>query len=108
MRAGASAEAARRFTELVDDPSVGEDATYWAGICFAKAGERVQARNALQAYLDRFPEGLQRGRAHLALGRLWRDTDKAKALLHFERAANDPDGGVANVAIDEMTALRGR
>jgi trimeric autotransporter adhesin len=98
LRANDFSAAAALFDLAVDDPGVGEDATYWAAIAHGRAGDTSLARAGLERFLARFPSSSRAGEAHLALARLLDATDPVAARAHREEAAKDPDPRVRSAA----------
>jgi len=96
LRGGEFAIAAAELERAVDDPGVGEDATYWAAIAWGRAGEAARARAGLERFLVRFPNATRAGEAHLALARLV--ADPVAARTHREAASRDPDPRVRAAA----------
>ncbi|MBP9088826.1 MAG: hypothetical protein KBG15_22070 [Kofleriaceae bacterium] len=108
MRSGQWRAAATAFAKVIDDPGVGEDATYWCATALAKIGDAELSREMYGRYLERFGSGTRVGEVHVALGRLLFATDRAKARLHFDAAAKDPNPTVRAAATVELARLRQR
>jgi hypothetical protein len=106
MRAGQWRAAATAFAKVVDDPSVGEDATYWCATALAKVGDAELSRSMYSQYLERFPSGSRAGESHVALGRLLLGSERAKARMHFDAAAQDRNPSVRAAATLEIDRLR--
>jgi len=106
MRAGQWRAAATAFAKVVDDPAVGEDATYWCATALAKVGDAELSRSMFSQYLERFPSGSRAGESHVAMGRLLLGTERAKARMHFDAAAHDRNPSVRAAAMLEIDRLR--
>ncbi len=106
MRAGQWRVAVTAFSKVIDDPAVGEDATYWCATALAKIGDAELSRDMYGRYLEHFGSGNRAGEVHVALGRLFFVSDRAKARLHFDAAARDPDPTVRAAAVIEIDRLR--
>lgn len=99
LRAGDFARAARELDAARAAPAVAEDATYWAAVAWARAGEPARARAGFEAFLAGFAGSPRAGEAHLALARLLRDAgEAAAAAAHVEAAARDADPRVREAA----------
>ncbi|HVR63583.1 MAG TPA: tetratricopeptide repeat protein [Polyangia bacterium] len=76
-----------------------EDALFWRGVAFARAGVKLQARAAVAAFVSRFPGSPRAGEASAQLGWLLLDAgDRVGARARFERAARDPSEAVRDSA----------
>ena len=93
LRAGDALHAAEAF-DNVDKESGGdaisEDALFWEAVAFARAGLAADARQALGAFVARFPRSARMGEASAMLGWMLVDLGDADgARRAFERARDD-------------------
>jgi hypothetical protein len=98
--------AATAFDKVIDDPSVGQDATYWSAVARSNIGDAELSRARFLRYLAKYPDGSRVGECHVALGRLLLGSDRALARKHFDTAAQDQDPSVRAAALSEIDRLR--
>ena len=90
-RFGAAADAFADLERRSRGNAIVEDALFWRGVAFARAGDKTQARAAVETFLGRFPRSPRGGEASAQLGWLLLDDgDRDGARPLFERAARDP------------------
>jgi len=93
LRVGRFLRAAVEFERARDEIGVGEDASYWAAVAWARAGRDARARTLFAAFLAAYPSSPRAGEAHLALARLYVAAgalDAAAPHLAAARADADP------------------
>ncbi|MBP9207057.1 MAG: hypothetical protein KBG28_24020 [Kofleriaceae bacterium] len=103
LRAGDFGAAARLF-DAVTDRALADEATYWAGVAWARAGDPEAARDRLRRFVADHPRSPRAGAAHLALGKMLQGQDAAAARAHLEAALADEDARVREAAARALAA----
>lgn len=103
--AQAAADRFARFLRVHPTHPLAQDAAWWLGEAWAKAGRPDRARAAWRRFLARFPHALRRGAAQMRLGEaaLARQ-DRAAAIRWFDAARQDD--AMRTAAEQHLRALR--